>query len=106
MNMVTLEVGMVKKGVDCGYGHKGDSYGRIRLLHLPQMMDMFCHTGDRSCHKASERSCAADDGYYGYGHTTTPDNHLLTWMPAFWSHVHKQVFLIDVSIGYLILYRR
>ena len=118
--MVTQGMGMVTQGVDIvtkggtGYGQEvgglwiwsGDSYGCIRLLHLPQMMDRFCHTDDRRCHKASQRSWAAVDGYYGYGHTTTPDNHLLTWIPGFWLHVHKQVFLIDVSSGYLILYRR
>ena len=69
---------IVTKG-GTGYGQEvgglwiwsGDSYGCIRLLHLPQMMDRFCHTDDRRCHKASERSCAAVDGYYGYGQMVT-----------------------------------
>ena len=58
----------------------GDSYGCIRLFHVPQMMDRFCHKGDRSCHKASERSCAGDDGYYGYGQMVTlvTQPHLIT----------------------------
>ena len=84
VDMFTQGVDIVTKG-GSGYRQEvgglwiwsGDSYGCIRLLHLPQMMDRFCHTGDRSCHKASQRSWAAVDGYYGYGQMVTQP-HLIT----------------------------